>query len=102
MRKYLLGSILMISSLFTFTNTANANSVQDEINRTNQLIGEYEQFERKVVNPEVQKYQRYLNRLYMACMNGNRNACNLYTIKIQQQNERLERATQIIRNRRRY
>lgn len=88
--------------MFTFPNTANANSVQDEINRTNQLIGEYEQFERNVVNSAAQKYQRYLNRLYSACMNGNMNACNEHGIRIRQQNQRKERAREIIRNRRRY
>lgn len=102
MRKLILGSMLIASSIFTFPNTANANSVQNEINSINRTIRDVTRYERRVLNPAVRKNQRYLNWLYRACMNGNMNACSQYNIRIRRQNKRLKREIQRIRNRRRY
>lgn len=100
MKRVLLSSAIILSSLFIHTPHASADSYVDQVlNETNQLTQDLESYYQNVLVPASVQYDNYLNQLLRACGNGNQSACDEYDVRIGAQNERLDRAIDYMRNR---
>lgn len=71
---------------------AHADYVNDAINEAYGVAGEAIRYNRNVVVPEIQRQERYNNRLQNACYQGNTQACRKSTDRLRRQNARFNRA----------
>jgi hypothetical protein len=107
LHKLLVASLLALGSTVTLLNPANAQTTNPHLNQllqdTDKVISDTN-IHIKRITPEVERYQRYLNQLSQACLNGNTNACQEYNLRMRRQERWQEHLNQQylnwIRNRR--
>lgn len=87
--KYLFQLIILFASGLLFTNYANAQTYQQEINRSNDIIHDVNDY-LDSIQPEIDTGRSHENQLYQSCMDGNNNACQKYKELMQRKTEWLK------------